>query len=224
MIATALLLVVVISAAPAGGWTSAAYKLSRLGAATTSSPRARITAPGPAASAGSDDVLRQALAIAAPAKPPVRLAIPAIGVDAAVEQVGLDSQGRMAAPARTDDVGWYNLGTVPGDAGDAVIDGHLDWYTGPAVFQKLGRLKTGDQITVLHDDGTTVKFIVDATTVTPYDASTDALFTRSGPPSLTLITCAGTWDRQRGTYLQRLVVHSALAPSTALEKPTGGGG
>ena len=179
-------------------------------AAAPTSP-ARAAASTPAPSASPDDTLRQALALVAPVKPPVRLQIPTINVDAAVEQVGLDSEGRMAAPARTDEVGWYQPGAVPGDVGNAVIDGHLDWYTGPAVFQRLGKLKVGDQITVLREDGTKAKFTVDSTSVMPYDASTDALFTRTGPPSLTLITCAGTWDRQRGTYLQRLVVHSSLA-------------
>jgi LPXTG-site transpeptidase (sortase) family protein len=78
------------------------------------------------------------------------------------------------------------------------------------VFARLGKMKVGDQITVLREDGTKAKFTVDSTSVMPYDASTDSLFTKGGPPSLTLITCAGTWDRQRGTYLQRLVVHSSL--------------
>jgi sortase A len=181
--------------------------------ASIASPSTRATAtPTPAPSATPDDLLRQALAIVAPAKPPARLKIPTINVDAAVEQVGVDSQGRIAAPTKTADVGWYKLGSAPGDAGNAVIDGHLDWYDGPAVFQRLGKMKVGDQIMVLREDGTQAKFIVDATSVMPYDAATDAMFTKSGPPSLTLITCAGTWDRQRGTYLQRLVVHSSLAP------------
>ena len=198
--------------AVASRWTFAGISLSWPAVATITSPGTRATAtPTPAPSASPNDVLRQALAIVAPAKPPVRLKIPTINVDAAVEQVGVDSQGRIAAPARTDNVGWYKLGAAPGDAGDAVIDGHLDWYDGPAVFQRLGKMKVGDQIMVLREDGTQAKFIVDGTSVMPYDASTEAMFTKSGPPSLTLITCAGTWDRQRGTYLQRLVVHSTLA-------------
>ena len=178
--------------------------------ATTAAAPARTAGPTPAPGASPDDTLQQALAIVAPAKPPVRLQIPTINVDAAVEQVGLDPQGRMAAPVRTDEVGWYQPGAAPGDVGNAVIDGHLDWYTGPAVFQRLGKLKVGDQITVLREDGTKAKFTVDSTSVMPYDASTDALFIKTGAPSLTLITCAGAWDRQRGTYLQRLVVHSSL--------------
>lgn len=176
-------------------------------------------APSPAPSDSPNDTLRAALAIVAPAKPPARLTVAAIGVDAVIEPVGLDAQGRMAAPSRADNVGWYRPGTVPGDAGNAVIDGHLDWTNGPAVFWRLGKLKVGDSITVLRQDGTQAKFIADATSVMPYDASTDALFIKSGPPSLTLITCTGSWDRQRETYLQRLVVHATLAPSMTPEKP-----
>ena len=180
---------------------------------TAAKPAAPVRAASstPAPTASPDDTLRQALAIVAPARPPVRLQIPTINVDAAVERVGLDPEGRMAAPVRTDEVGWYQPGAAPGDVGNAVIDGHLDWYSGPAVFQRLGKLKVGDQITVLREDGTRAKFTVDSTSVMPYDASTDALFVRTGSPSLTLITCAGAWDKQRGTYLQRLVVHSTLA-------------
>ncbi|HKF17765.1 MAG TPA: class F sortase [Candidatus Dormibacteraeota bacterium] len=199
--------------AVASSWALPGIKLSWPAVAAVASPITRASAtPSPAPSATPDDLLRQALAIVAPAKPPVRLRIPTINVDASVEQVGVDSQGRVAAPSKTDNVGWYKLGTAPGDAGNAVIDGHLDWYDGPAVFARLGKMKVGDQITIFRGDGTQVQFIVDATSVMPYDASTDAMFTKSGPPSLTLITCAGTWDRQRGTYLQRLVVHSSQAP------------
>jgi len=210
-VALGLLLATVFGVAVATRGTWPGVSLPWPAIATVGSPTARASAtPSPAPSAGPNDLLRQALAIVAPAKPPVRLKIPTINVDAAVEQVGVDSQGRVAAPARTDNVGWYKLGTAPGDAGDAVMDGHLDWYDGPAVFWRLGKMKVGDQIMVLREDGTQAKFVVDATSVMPYDASTDGLFTKSGPPALTLITCAGTWDRQRGTYLQRLVVHAYL--------------
>ncbi len=158
-----------------------------------------------------DALLAQARAIAGPAAPPSRLVIPAIGVDAAVEAVGLDAQGRMAAPARTTDVGWYQLGAVPGDAGDAVMDGHLDWWNGPAVFWRLSQLRAGDRVTVVRADGTKVDFLVDSSQTVPYDASLPNLFTEVGPPTLTLITCAGAWDAGRATYLQRLVVHASLA-------------
>ena len=176
---------------------------------TISSPRALAT---PAARSGSQDTLAAAQAIVAPASAPVRLVIPAIGVNAPVESLGLDAEGRMATPSRSDHVGWYSPGTSPGDVGNAVIDGHLDWTDGPAVFWRLGRLKRGDQLTIVRADGSQATFSVQSSSTTPYDASTEALFTPSGPPALTLVTCAGAWDRQRGTYLQRLVVHASLVP------------
>lgn len=185
------------------------------------SPQASAT---PAARSGADDTLAAAQAIVAPASAPVRLVVPAIGLNAEVESLGLDAEGRMATPSRSDHVGWYSPGSAPGDAGNAVIDGHLDWTDGPAVFWRLGRLKRGDQLTVLRADGSQVKFAVQSLSTTPYDASTDALFTRSGPPALTLVTCAGAWDRQRGTYLQRLVVHASLVPPPPSAVPTDAGG
>lgn len=171
------------------------------------------TTPVPSARPQStpDPMLVQAQAIVAAAPPPARLLVPSIKVDALVEAVGQDAQGRMGVPSQAANVAWYRLGATPGDVGDAVIAGHLDWTSGPAVFWYLGRLHKGDPITVVRSDGSRVTFLTDSTRTVPYDSPTDALFTRDGPPSLTLITCAGTWDRQRGTYLQRLVVHATLA-------------
>jgi sortase (surface protein transpeptidase) len=82
----------------------------------------------------------------------------------------------------------------------------------------------GDEITVVRADGSSVKFVTDSSSMVPYDSSTDSLFTRDGPPSITLITCAGAWDRQRGTYLQRLVVHASLVSTAAPAKPGDEGG
>jgi sortase (surface protein transpeptidase) len=180
-------------------------------------------APRPAPSATPDQALAQARAIVAAAAPPMRLLVPSINVNAPVEPVGLDAQGRMAVPSQASNVAWFKLGATPGDVGDAVIAGHLDWTSGPAVFWYLGRVRKGDTITVVRADGSSVQFVADTSITVPYDASTDLLFTRDGPPSLTLITCAGAWDRQRGTYLQRLVVHATLAVTTAPSAPPGGG-
>jgi LPXTG-site transpeptidase (sortase) family protein len=180
--------------------------------------------PAARVSATPDQALAAARALVAPASPPTRLQIASIKVDAAVESVGLDSQGRMAVPSQASDVAWFQLGAAPGDVGDAVIAGHLDWTNGPAVFWYLGKLKKGDPITVQRADGSTVKFAVDSSKMVPYDSSTDSLFTSAGPPALTLITCAGTWDRQRGTYLQRLVVHATLVPTVSTDRPGDEGG
>lgn len=184
---------------------------------TTSPAAAARSTPAP--SATPDQALIQARAIVAAAAAPSRLVVPSIRVDASVEPVGVDGQGRMGVPSQASNVAWYRLGSAPGDVGNAVIAGHLDWTNGPAVFWSLGRMHPGDRITVMRADGSSAQFVTDASSTVPYDSPTDSLFTRTGPPSLTLITCAGAWDRQRGTYLQRLVVHATLVSATA---PGGG--
>jgi LPXTG-site transpeptidase (sortase) family protein len=192
--------------------------------AEAAAPPAMAAEPSPSASPPPNSVLAQAKAIVAPAAVPTRLLVPSIKVDAPVEPVGLDAQGRMNTPSMASNVAWYRLGSSPGDVGDAVMAGHLDWTSGPAVFWSLGKVRKGDEITVVRADGSRVKFVADATRTVPYDSSTDSLFTRDGAPSLTLITCAGAWDRQRGTYLQRLVVHATLVPSVSSDKPGDEGG
>src|SRR5579884_3020692 len=77
---------------------------------------------------------------------PMRLRIPAIGLDAAVEELGVDDQGQLQTPVRWEDVGWYVVGPYPGEAGSAALAGHVDSHLGPAVFYRLHELKAGDGI------------------------------------------------------------------------------
>jgi sortase (surface protein transpeptidase) len=140
---------------------------------------------------------------------PSRLRIPAIGVDSRVESVGITSAGTMGVPTDVHNVGWYALGVHPGQAGDAVIDGHLAWSTGPAVFAKLNQVKAGDVIEVGFSDGTTHRFRVQHTGSYPWNDRPPQLFTMGGAPRLSLVTCSGTWDGK--AYSQRVVVDAALA-------------
>jgi len=143
---------------------------------------------------------------------PFTLTIKAIGLTAIVEQVGRDKYGNMAIPANPKDVGWYAPGVAPGENGDAVIDGHLDWYNMPqGPFYHLSELKTGDQIEVQALDGTVFVFTVVAPGSTvPYNSKPAGLFSTTGKPRLTLITCAGDWNAQKQTYTKREIVNAVL--------------
>lgn len=148
---------------------------------------------------------------------PSTLSIDAIGVSATIEQVGVDKDGNMAIPANPHDVAWYEPGVAPGEHGNAVIDGHLDWYGMPqGPFYRLDQLKAGDEIDVNALDGTTFLFKVSgpATTV-PADARPPGLFSKGGSPTLTLITCAGDWDPARQAYTERRLVNATLAAERA---------
>jgi hypothetical protein len=75
-------------------------------------------------------------------------------VDAEVMGLGLEDDGTLEVPEDPDVTGWFTEGPEPGEPGEAVIAGHLDSYTGPAVFHRLRDLERGDEITIHGDDGT----------------------------------------------------------------------
>lgn len=142
------------------------------------------------------------------ARIPVRFKIPSIGVDAAVEKVSLASDGSLGVPKKPLDTGWYDFGTRPGDVGSAIIDGHVDWWYGAtAVFAELHRVKAGDKIEVVDDNGAVISFVVRE--IRTYDASAqaqDVFSSNDGKAHLNIITCDGVWDKSAHQYSQRLVV------------------
>jgi LPXTG-site transpeptidase (sortase) family protein len=141
---------------------------------------------------------------------PATLLIPKVGVRATVEQLTVDSNGDMASPQNVNDVGWYAPGVAPGQNGDAVVDGHLNWYGVPeAVFFNLRHLQPGDQVDVISQGGVTLHFQVTNSTSVSRTATPAGLFATSGPARLTLITCAGDWNVGAGEYDQRLLVDAA---------------
>lgn len=145
---------------------------------------------------------------------PVRLVIPAIGVDASVQSVGLfwDGDGAMGIPTNFTDVAWYNGGPMPGAPGNAVIDGHLDGKNvKEAVFYNLGNVKMGDLVDVIEASGTIAQFKVTRVELYPYDASTTNIFSSdTATAHLNLITCAGDWIPNQKIYNQRVVVFTDL--------------
>jgi sortase (surface protein transpeptidase) len=145
------------------------------------------------------------------AQPPGRLIIRSIGVNAPVVGVGVDNSGAMAVTSTSFETGWYKLGPAPGDPGDAVIDGHLDWYdTSRAVFYNLKDLQLGDDIEVQRMDGVSHHFRVTTVQSVAYNATVPGLFATTGPARLSLITCGGSWSTKLGQYLQRVVVDSTM--------------
>ncbi len=143
---------------------------------------------------------------------PVQLSIPAIGVSAAIERVGVAGDGTMAVPVSEWDVGWYRRGFLPGSPGNAAIDGHLDWTHGPAVFWNLGKLNPGDAIYVTDNKGVKRKFVVDELVAYPFDnAPLNNIFGSSNAAHLNLITCNGVYSHTAHNYNKRLVVYSTLS-------------
>lgn len=143
---------------------------------------------------------------------PTRLVIPAIGVDANIEQVGKKSDGSMATPATFGDVAWYDLGSKPGSPGNAVIAGHVNnALTKTGVFENLSDLKVGDVIALTDANGNVLHFAVrDIEDYTDANAPLSTIFSTTGPSQVVLITCAGDWDPVARSYDHRLVIFAGL--------------
>jgi len=146
---------------------------------------------------------------------PVRLIIPAIAINASVEDIGTQANADLATPSQNPwvDVGWYNLGPRPGERGSAVIDGHLDRPGGfPAVFWQLRDLHVGDEVLVKNSSGKTLRFQVTRIELyAPQDAPIQDIFGNWGGTFLNLITCAGDWIPSQHQTNLRLVVYTSLA-------------
>ncbi len=139
------------------------------------------------------------------------LQIPAIGVSTALEKLSLGAGGVLNPPADFRKAGWFAAGVVPGDPGPAVIAGHIDSYSGPAVFLHLAELKAGAVVSVQRSDGRTVRFRVTSTLRFSKDAFPTALVYGPTPTAeLRLITCGGVFDHAAQRYPDDVVVFAEM--------------
>lgn len=141
---------------------------------------------------------------------PVRIQASSIGLDAVVGELGLAADGSVQVPSDPDATGWFDRGPAPGQRGPAVVLGHVDSRTGPAVFARLRDLKVGDPVVVTLRDGAQVRFTVDGTlTFAKSDFPTAATYGPVPGPALRLITCGGAYVRDRGGYQSNVVVFAS---------------
>jgi hypothetical protein len=148
------------------------------------------------------------------ASTPVRIRIPAIGVDSGLMALGLQSDGSLEVPPEGFPAGWYTEAPTPGELGPAIIAGHVDWNGSPGVFFALRDLARGAEVTVAREDGRTALFRVTSVEQFPKGAfPTDAVYADIDHAGLRLITCGGHFDRQARSYSDNIVVFAALISS-----------
>ncbi|GAA1924822.1 hypothetical protein GCM10009716_36390 [Streptomyces sodiiphilus] len=181
-------------------------------AATSPGPAPGAVVPGPGPDAAGEDP---------PAAPdPVRLRMPGLGVDAAVDPVGVAADGGVEIPEDAARTGWYRFGPAPGSAaGSAVIVGHVDDRTGDlGVLAALYEVRPGDEVSVERSGAPPVRYEVTARRVVPKEELPEEVFRRDGSPVLTLITCAGPYDRDNGGYRSNMVVTAVAAGPEAADR------
>jgi sortase (surface protein transpeptidase) len=114
----------------------------------------------------------------------------------------------MTVPAEVDRVGWYRFGPAPGEEGSAVIAGHVDSRTqGLGAMAPLRNAAVGDEVVLIDAAGTTTRWrVVSRELIEKQALPLDWLFTRAGPPRLTLITCGGPFLPEYRSYRDNVVV------------------
>lgn len=147
-----------------------------------------------------------------PPSPAKQLSIPAIMIESPVMGLGLDSKGQLSAPPVNNPrlVGWYRDGPAPGEKGTALVVGHRDTTTGPAIFLNLNALDPGDKVNVVRADRRTAVFTVDKVRTYKKEEFPDAeVYGHTGRPELRLLTCGGSFDKKKG-YAANVVVFAHL--------------
>jgi LPXTG-site transpeptidase (sortase) family protein len=148
-----------------------------------------------------------------PRSRPVRLLIPKIRVNAPFIPLELGRSGELEAPPadNVNLVGWHADGASPGETGTAIVAGHVDTATSPAVFAGLSELEKGDVFHVVRADGRRATFVVDdAETFAKDDFPDERVYADTAAAEIRLITCAGAYDRTAKDYTENLVVFGHL--------------
>ncbi|MDF5751587.1 class F sortase [Spongiactinospora sp. TRM90649] len=148
---------------------------------------------------------------------PTRISIPAIGVSARLVSLGVQQNREIQVPPlnRPKLGGWYRYGPVPGEIGPAVILGHVNNRTGPAVFYRLNQVKRGQKIRVARNDGKIVEFTVDGVEkISKSTFPTARVYSNLNDASLRVITCGGIYDPKTGHYTDNIIVYATLSKRT----------
>ncbi|WP_026531496.1 class F sortase [Arthrobacter sp. H41] len=148
-----------------------------------------------------------------PASKPVSFTIPTISAGSELLSLGLRENGSLEVPPGDPGApaSWYNDSPTPGERGPAVLLGHVNATDGgPGVFADLRKLKAGDTIDVLREDGTIATFTVDRGEQYAKDEfPTQKVYGNTEGSELRLITCDG-YDPDTGEFDDNYVVYAKL--------------
>jgi LPXTG-site transpeptidase (sortase) family protein len=148
-----------------------------------------------------------------PPSEPTELRIPKIGAKSSLIPLGLNPDETVQVPPveQPMQAGWYKHARTPGEAGPAVLLGHVDGDKQPGIFFRLKELSEGDEVEVSRKDGTTARFRVRKTEQIAKDSfPTEAVYGETTEAELRLITCGGSFDQAAHSYRDNIIVYATL--------------
>jgi LPXTG-site transpeptidase (sortase) family protein len=171
------------------------------------------TAPAPTQQATTTTVPPSEVVRGMPPSEPTEVRIPKIGAKSSLVPLGLNPDETIEVPPveQPMQAGWYKLARTPGEAGPAVLLGHVDGNRQPGIFFRLKELVEGDEVEVSRKDGSTARFRVRRTEqIAKNSFPTEAVYGETGEPELRLITCGGSFDPAARSYRDNIIVYAKL--------------
>lgn len=189
------------------------------GAATRSAPTmapgsSSKAQPSPAISSSQPGLLRSQSATldalrAQDRRRPLSVLVPGAAGPALIQPRTTDPvSGGLDLPKNAAAVAWWASGTGPGEqTGTVVLAAHVVYQGQTGPFTHLNRLRRGAMIIVTSADGTSFRYRVQGIRSAPKAAlDRAALFTSTGPQTLALVTCGGSYDPVSHSFADNLVV------------------
>lgn len=143
----------------------------------------------------------------APQGPPSELVVPALGVQAPVVPIEMDTAGVLTPPADVNTVGWWQRSAEPGSGdGQTLITGHTV-RVGDGAMDRIGELGSGARVEVRADGGTAAYRVTDVVTYERDEVAAQAqeLFGQDRTDGrLVLVTCT---DWNGSDYESNIIVH-----------------
>jgi hypothetical protein len=171
---------------------------------------------GGLSAAGGQSVTTASADIEPEGLPPRSVTVERLGIDSRLVNLDVARDGTLEVPADFDRAGWHRSGAAPGEAGPAVLVGHVDSFEGPAVFYRLRELQAGDLVTVTRVDGSQVAFEVYGLETVPKDGfPTERVYGPTDGAELRLLTCGGAFDEASRSYTENVVAYARQVPGPA---------
>jgi LPXTG-site transpeptidase (sortase) family protein len=148
-----------------------------------------------------------------PPSEPTEVRIPKIGAKSSLIPLGLNPDETVEVPPveQPMQAGWYQHARTPGEAGPAVLLGHVDGSKQPGIFFRLKELTEGDEVEVSRKDGTTPRFRVRRIEqIAKNNFPTEAVYGDTNEAELRLITCGGSFDQAAHSYRDNILVYATL--------------
>ena len=147
---------------------------------------------------------------------PVRLLIPAIGVNAPVLPTGVQADGSLAIPPDPANIGWWAGGGFPGEpTGAVILVGHINSAVlGPGALLRLQDLRPGTTVTVIASGQAFRYRVVALRAYAKANLPVAAVFSQQVAARLVIVSCGGPFDASTGHYLDNIVAYAVPAGTT----------